>query len=576
MKITKTKVNTDYHGVICLAYLSRLQRFFVLLAVTTVLLFVGGTVPVFSQSEPVWTETQVTTQAPSNVFDSIFQLFKTSILDPLRKITQPYVAIPRDNSECEQKCQSDLRVRLESASTADVERFNTCMLRCREETLRKLEVCDGNPSDPQCSQFTSSPEEETENTQDHTPAVPAPPPDQQQHETSPDFPYLAYGLNYTIPLRDPNVQVRSDTQAVVKRYPYMKIEYWDTIVNFARSRGYNPALWVAIWIEETAGSTTTLKQWGGAGRGTSLSHMGCAPNRGKFLLDPSIPENENVGARSDELHCFLGVISQTQTFAEFMARYSSGPPPNPFSNNKFFVGSVLAAYRFVTEGAGNNGLVFAPTITPTAIPNPVATVSQQPPSSGLTYYNQCDPSFQHPSFGTCTSESGKVLGRLCFAGCGPTTVAQIVASYANRSYTPVTVASEYKNNGWWTCNGSNLGSHGQYIERNFSSSIVTRPAATLSGNLDQDAQNLKPFLDAGWTAIARATYTPFGGHFVWVTSIDASNDIWALDPYWAQQKFMGPGKNPPINLTGLVRGSYPYKNVSAIDITHYILVRPKK
>lgn len=155
------------------------------------------------------------------------------------------------------------------------------------------------------------------------------------------------GLDYTIPLRDPSVTPLDIRDRIRAEFRGAKIEYWDRIIQRARSASINPAVALALWIEETGASHTTLIRNGGSEipvRGQlSRGHLGCAP-----LEDQTIDES---------LTCLINFVNRNNftndQFAQFMARYSSGPPENPFANNPDFPGNFRSWYsRLVSSGPG--------------------------------------------------------------------------------------------------------------------------------------------------------------------------------------------------------------------------------
>jgi len=155
------------------------------------------------------------------------------------------------------------------------------------------------------------------------------------------------GLDYTLPLKDPTItplDIRNDIKAV---FSGAKLEYWDNIIQRARNAGLNPAVALALWIEETGASHTTLIRNGGSeipvnGR-LSKGHLGCAPGE-----DQTIDES---------LTCLINFVNRNNftndQFAEFMARYSGGPANAPFSNNPDFTTNFKLWYsRLVPSGTG--------------------------------------------------------------------------------------------------------------------------------------------------------------------------------------------------------------------------------
>lgn len=86
----------------------------------------------------------------------------------------------------------------------------------------------------------------------------------------------------------------------------------------------------------------------------------------------------------------------------------------------------------------------------------------QPPTQTLRYFNQCDSVYQSSSFGTCFKD-GQDLAFLCAAGCVPTSVAEVIASYANS--TPTDAASTLISRRQLDCNGSDMSHQQQFSGR---------------------------------------------------------------------------------------------------------------
>jgi hypothetical protein len=158
------------------------------------------------------------------------------------------------------------------------------------------------------------------------------------------------------------------------------------------------------------------------------------------------------------------------------------------------------------------------TVQPNQLPN-------QNPPSGLTYYAQCD------GFGNIPLPSGC---NLCQAGCGPTTVAMIAASYLGSSYNPKTIVDIYQSKGYSLgCDGS-----GYSEAKNILQELGLKTTDYLVfgyESADQVVPELKKYLAGGWTFFTLASYCNGGcGHFFWITDIDSQGNIWAYDPYYGR------------------------------------------
>lgn len=142
------------------------------------------------------------------------------------------------------------------------------------------------------------------------------------------------------------------------------------------------------------------------------------------------------------------------------------------------------------------------------------------------YYPQCGGPFDNYPLGSsgCT---------LCYAGCGPTTVAMIVASYKDKSVDPRIIVNRYGSS--VTCNGTG-----------YTTAInVLRSYGINVGNLilydnngrkaDQVVHNFANYINAGKTIFALANFRPNGGgHYFWIVDVDKDNNIWAFDPFYGR------------------------------------------
>ncbi len=214
------------------------------------------------------------------------------------------------------------------------------------------------------------------------------------------------------------------------------------------------------------------------------------------------------------------------------------------SNSKLLVDLLNI---FTNIGTTEDGI----TITPSISTSPGSSLTISPsnkknkkesstPAGKYVYYSQCGGGFDtYPLPSGCT---------VCAAGCGPTTVAMIAASYSDKSITPKTVVDLYKQKGYLLgCAGSRytdaksaLGSYG----------IKTTDYMIFSlASIDTAAKDFKNYLNSGWTIFVLTNFCDAGcGHFFWITAISNNNDTWAYDPYY------GKGQTPPYN----EKSRYPF------------------
>lgn len=143
------------------------------------------------------------------------------------------------------------------------------------------------------------------------------------------------------------------------------------------------------------------------------------------------------------------------------------------------------------------------------------------------YYPQRDGPFdKYPLPGGCTIRQ---------AGCGPTTVAMIVASYKDKSVNPITIVNQY---------GSRVGCQGSsYLDamrilRSYGlnvGSIIFSTGYYNGKKADEIAPELKKYLNAGKTIFALANFrADGGGHYFWIIDIDEKNNLWSFDPWYGR------------------------------------------
>ena len=155
---------------------------------------------------------------------------------------------------------------------------------------------------------------------------------------------------------------------------------------------------------------------------------------------------------------------------------------------------------------------------------------QDPTSNSLTYFAQCN------GYGNLSLPSGC---NLCYAGCGPTTVAMIAASYLGSNYNPKTIVNLYQSKGYLLgCVGSRYSDAKQVFQ-----DLGLKTTDYLIFNAEKSdtvVSELKKYLNAGWTFFTLANFSDDPknprGHFFWITDIDNQGNIWAYDPYYGRYK----------------------------------------
>lgn len=328
-------------------------------------------------------------------------------------------------------------------------------------------------------------------------------------------------LDYYIPFRDPTIKLKPDAkQIILNSWPNSQIQYFELIVSESISHQWNPAFVLALWVEETGASTRTKKENGGSGIPTasgsfSRGHLGCAPSQDQTI--------------NESLACLFKNFSHfsNDQFAEFMARYSGGPPDDPFANNPYFPKNIQYWYSKLS----NTDVVFLS-------PTPYGYSSAK---TGYQYFAQCDASPEknwknYPLPHGCT---------VCEAGCGPTTVAMIIGSYVDQTINPIKMVEIYKNkNKYAGCNGTRWNDAVAILKEfglETTEEIVYNPPQQAAVVV----KKIAPYIKNGWSFLALANFCDKGcGHFFWIVNVDESNNsIFTYDPAY------GNGKSLPFNVT---------------------------
>lgn len=151
----------------------------------------------------------------------------------------------------------------------------------------------------------------------------------------------------------------------------------------------------------------------------------------------------------------------------------------------------------------------------------------------LIYYAQRDPKYASIKMDNafCSSGNPATIGN---AGCGPTTVAMIVASYVNKNIDPVDVVRYYDENGWLGC-GTSVDAARKTLEH-FGLKLTP-------DNSILSISQMKKMIENGWTlmALATITYQSSTGisqmvHYFWIVGVDDKNNVLVYDPWWSYQK----------------------------------------
>lgn len=151
-------------------------------------------------------------------------------------------------------------------------------------------------------------------------------------EASPVSSTTISGADYTLPLRDPSISATDIKSQILQSWPNAQINNWQIIIDQAKLHNWNPALILALWIEES----------GAQGTSSYTDALGCAPGQ------PTTDINLSLGCLFNNFSIFTN-----DQFPLFMARYSGGPAENPFANNPNFPGNLKIWYsKLVPSGVG--------------------------------------------------------------------------------------------------------------------------------------------------------------------------------------------------------------------------------
>lgn len=165
--------------------------------------------------------------------------------------------------------------------------------------------------------------------------------------------------------------------------------------------------------------------------------------------------------------------------------------------------------------------------------------------NNFVYYSQLDPKYKDIKMDNafCGVNNPATIGN---AGCGPTTVAMIIASYINKSINPIDIVKYYDKNGWLGCGTSISAARDTLSYYGFK---ITPDSSILS------ISEMKKMIDNGWTlmALATITYHNFNeekkmGHYFWIVNIDEKNNVLVYDPWWSYQKNLPTNNNQHIKV----------------------------
>ncbi len=194
----------------------------------------------------------------------------------------------------------------------------------------------------------------------------------------------------------------------------------------------------------------------------------------------------------------------------------------------FTVGSITSEHSDYGVNNTNTDIAFSPTPN---IQN-ITALGNGSNTSNFIYYPQCDGPYDNISLpGGCN---------VCSSGCGPATVAMILSSYINKSFTPPAVINLYKNNNMYAgCDGTKITDAQIIMQQN---GLKTTDLLILTSNTpDETLSDFKSYLQNGWTLFTLARYCANGcSHYFWITNIDNNNNVWAYDPFYGRKTLPPP------------------------------------
>ena len=202
------------------------------------------------------------------------------------------------------------------------------------------------------------------------------------------------------------------------------------------------------------------------------------------------------------------------------------------NNSKVLIDLLSIFLNIGTTENGSTTTNLSPTASPTASLTPSLSDSETTASEKYVYYAQSS-----SEFASYPLPSGCTIGTM---GCGPTTVAMILASYIDKSITPKTIVDLYRQKGYSLgCDGSKIVDAKTTLT--YYGIETTDYIPYSSATSDVVTKDFKNYLNGGYTIFALANFGGTTDHFFWITEIDDKNNIWAYDPYY------GVGQTLPYN-----------------------------
>lgn len=129
-------------------------------------------------------------------------------------------------------------------------------------------------------------------------------------------------IDYLIPIRNTSVAPNNVKAQVLKSWPNAKLEFWDSIIQWSKTNGWNPAFVLTLWVEES-----------GAQHYQGADPIGCT--LGENISDPRQKLDASLSCLNKFLSAHFSAGYEDIMFSKFMCIYSEGHYPCVFNRNNF-------------------------------------------------------------------------------------------------------------------------------------------------------------------------------------------------------------------------------------------------
>lgn len=170
-------------------------------------------------------------------------------------------------------------------------------------------------------------------------------------------------INYLIPIRNTSVVPNNVKAQVLKSWPNAKLEFWDSIIQWSKTNGWNPAFVLTLWVEES-----------GAQHYQDADPIGCT--LGENISDPRQELDASLSCLNKFLSAHFSAGYEDTMFPKFMCIYSEGHYPCVFNRNNF-PAAIKDWYTIIT----GSGLIITPSSSPQPAP-PINYVASCPVPNG--------------------------------------------------------------------------------------------------------------------------------------------------------------------------------------------------